>query len=67
MTLDEPRGMPHIPTGSPTYDYYGADRPGTNLYANCLLALDAAAKGYGITRWSITICGITMPRPPRNW
>ncbi len=41
MTLDEPRGIAYIPTGSPTYDYYGADRPGTNLFANCLLALDA--------------------------
>ena len=41
MTLDEPRGVAYIPTGSPTYDYYGADRPGTNLFANTLLALDA--------------------------
>ena len=41
MTLDEARGIAYIPTGSPTYDYYGADRPGTNLFANCLLALDA--------------------------
>ena len=41
ITLDEKRGIAYFPTGSPTYDYYGADRVGTNLFANCLLALDA--------------------------
>ena len=30
-----------LPTGSPTYNYYGADRPGANLFSDCLLALDA--------------------------
>ena len=29
------------PTGSPSYNFYGADRPGQNLFANCVLALDA--------------------------
>ena len=29
---------------SPTYDYYGVDRAGTNLFANCLLALDARTR-----------------------
>ncbi len=41
ITVDEKRGIVYFPTGSPTYDYYGADRIGTNLFANCLLALDA--------------------------
>ena len=41
ITIDEKRGIVYLPTGSPTYDYYGADRSGDNLYANCLLALDA--------------------------
>jgi quinoprotein glucose dehydrogenase len=41
ITIDEKRGIAYLPTGSPTYDYYGADRAGDNLYANCLLALDA--------------------------
>jgi glucose dehydrogenase len=40
ITVDEKRGIAYFPTGSPTYDYYGADRPGMNLFANCLLALD---------------------------
>ncbi|MGA0559230.1 PQQ-binding-like beta-propeller repeat protein [Larkinella sp. VNQ87] len=41
ISLDEKRGIAYFPVGSPTYDYYGADRAGTNLFGNCLLALDA--------------------------
>ncbi|MCC7007779.1 MAG: PQQ-binding-like beta-propeller repeat protein [Acidobacteria bacterium] len=41
MAVDDERGIVYIPTGSPTYDFYGADRRGTNLFGNCLLALDA--------------------------
>ena len=40
FSIDTKRGIAYVPTGSPTYDYYGADRPGANLFANCLLALD---------------------------
>jgi quinoprotein glucose dehydrogenase len=41
MTVDAPRGIVYLPLGSPTYDYYGADREGANLFGNCLVALDA--------------------------
>ncbi len=41
MSLDEERGIVYVPTASPTYDFYGANRTGMNLFANCLLALDA--------------------------
>jgi len=41
MALDEQRGLLFVPTGSPAYDFYGADRPGDNLFADTLLALDA--------------------------
>ncbi|WP_336518287.1 PQQ-binding-like beta-propeller repeat protein [Pollutibacter soli] len=41
MALDERRGIVFVPTASPAFDFYGADRPGQNLFANCLLALDA--------------------------
>jgi quinoprotein glucose dehydrogenase len=41
ITVDEKRGIAYYPLGSPTYDYYGADRIGKNLFGNCLLALDA--------------------------
>ncbi|GAB5517945.1 MAG: hypothetical protein RhofKO_01960 [Rhodothermales bacterium] len=42
MTVDHERGMVFIPTGSATWDFYGAARPGDNLFANTLLALNAA-------------------------
>ena len=41
LTVDSKRGIAYFPTGSATFDYYGADRVGNDLYANCLLALDA--------------------------
>ena len=41
LSVDVARGIAFFPTGSPTYDYYGADRPGSNLYGTSLLALDA--------------------------
>ena len=41
MTLDAVRGIVYVPTGSAASDFYGNDRVGDDLYANCLLALDA--------------------------
>jgi quinoprotein glucose dehydrogenase len=41
MTLDDERGMLFAPTGSSTPDFYGGDRLGDNLFANCIVALDA--------------------------
>ncbi|HEU0367593.1 MAG TPA: PQQ-binding-like beta-propeller repeat protein [Candidatus Acidoferrum sp.] len=41
MALDSARGIVYVPTGSAASDFYGTDRAGDNLYANCLLALDA--------------------------
>jgi len=41
ISVDEKRGIAYFPIGSPTYDFYGADRKGANLYSDCLLALDA--------------------------
>jgi len=41
MTVDEERGIVYVPTGSPTYDFYGADRRGDNLFSDSLLALNA--------------------------
>lgn len=42
FALDETRGLVFCPTGSAAFDFWGGDRTGQNLYANCLLALDAA-------------------------
>jgi glucose dehydrogenase/mono/diheme cytochrome c family protein len=41
MTVDVERGLVYVPLGSPTDDFYGADRHGNNLYGNSLVALDA--------------------------
>ncbi|MEO6351324.1 MAG: PQQ-binding-like beta-propeller repeat protein, partial [Candidatus Limnocylindrales bacterium] len=41
MTVDVERGLVFVPLGSPTDDFYGADRHGNNLYGNSLVALDA--------------------------
>jgi glucose dehydrogenase len=48
LTVDEKRGMVYVPLGSPTSDFYGADRHGDNLYGNSLVALDAAT---GKLKW----------------
>src|SRR5438094_5044015 len=40
-TVDEQRGIAFISFGSPRFDFYGGDRPGTNLFGNSLVALDA--------------------------
>ncbi len=41
MSVDVERGIVFLPVGSPTYDFYGADREGNNLFGNCLVALNA--------------------------
>jgi glucose dehydrogenase len=48
MAVDEARGLVFLPIGSASYDFYGGDRKGQNLYANCVVALDAAT---GRVRW----------------
>lgn len=42
FSLDEKNGVVFAPMGSATYDFYGGRRKGNNLFANCVLALDAA-------------------------
>lgn len=42
LSVDSKRGMVFLALGSPSYDFYGADRSGANLYGNCVVALDAA-------------------------
>jgi quinoprotein glucose dehydrogenase len=46
ITVDDKRGIAYFPLGSPTYDFYGADRKGANLFSDCLLALDARTGKY---------------------
>ncbi len=46
MALDEQRGIVYIPTGSVGGDFYGGIRKGQNLFANSLIALEAATGKY---------------------
>ena len=48
LSLDEARGVVYVATGSPTYDFYGANRRGKNLFGNCVIALDATT---GRRKW----------------
>lgn len=41
MSLDEERGMVFIPTGAPSYHFYGGDRIGSNRFSTSIIALDA--------------------------
>ena len=43
MSVDAERGLVFLPVGSASYDFYGADRKGLDLFSNCLVALDAAS------------------------
>jgi quinoprotein glucose dehydrogenase len=46
FSLDKERGIVYCPTGSASFDFYGGDRHGDNLFANCILALDANTGNY---------------------
>jgi len=48
MTLDEKRGLVFFGTGSPASDFYGGARAGANLFANCIIALEAET---GTLKW----------------
>lgn len=66
MTLDPKLGVVFVPTGSASYDFYGADRPGDNLFANSLLALDART-GEKIWHYQIVhhdVLDRDLPAPP---
>jgi quinoprotein glucose dehydrogenase len=58
--------MVFFATGSPTYDYYGKDRIGKNLFGNSVVALDAATGKY---RWHFQtvhhdLWDYDLPAPP---
>lgn len=48
ITVDPQLGLVFVPTANPADSYYGADRPGTNLYANSVVALEVRT---GRLRW----------------
>ncbi len=66
MSLDTARGTLFIPTGSASFDFYGGNRKGQNLYANCVLALDVMT---GKLKWYFQtthhdILDRDLPAPP---
>jgi len=66
LTLDPQRGLVFAGTGSAAYDHYGGDRPGMNLFANSVLALDARTGQY---RWHFQVVhhdlwDYDLPCPP---
>ncbi len=66
MSVDEERGVLYVPTGSASYDFYGADREGQNLFANCVIALNAKT-GERIWHYQTThhdIWDRDLPAPP---
>ena len=40
MAVDDELGFVYLPTGTPTNDYYGGMRPGDNLFAESIIAVD---------------------------
>jgi quinoprotein glucose dehydrogenase len=48
LSIDVDRGLVFAGLGSATADFYGGDRPGANLFANCTIALDVRT---GQRRW----------------
>jgi glucose dehydrogenase len=44
--IDAERGIVYLPIAGPAANYYGGDRPGTNVYANSIVAIDATTGAY---------------------
>jgi quinoprotein glucose dehydrogenase len=42
ISVDEKRGLVFLPTGSAAFDFWGGNRQGANLFADCELVLNAA-------------------------
>ena len=66
MTVDVARSLVFVPTGSPTYDFWGGNRHGDNLFGNTLLCLDART---GKRKWHFQITrhdiwDRDLPAPP---
>ena len=52
VTVDAELGLFYIPTETATNDYFGGYRPGANLFANSIVALDAET---GERRWHVQL------------
>lgn len=66
MTLDAARGILYMPLGSAAGNYWGGDRPGSNLFANSIVAVSALTGEY---RWHFQtvhhdLWDFDLPNPP---
>jgi quinoprotein glucose dehydrogenase len=66
MALDDQRGIAYVATGSPKPNFVGVHHRGSNLFANCVIALDALT---GERRWHFQeirhdIWDLDLPAPP---
>jgi quinoprotein glucose dehydrogenase len=48
LSLDAERGLVYVPLGTPSNDFYGGRRPGSNLFAEAIVCLDANT---GARKW----------------
>jgi quinoprotein glucose dehydrogenase len=46
LTIDAKRGIAYLPFGAPTFDRYGGDHKGSNLFSDSLVAVDANTGKY---------------------
>ena len=46
LTVDAKRGIAYLPFGAPTFDRYGGDHKGANLFSDSLVAVDANTGKY---------------------
>jgi quinoprotein glucose dehydrogenase len=60
MTVDEELGLVYIPVETPSSDYYGGHRPGANLFAESLVAVDLKT---GVRKWHFQF----VHHPIWNW
>ncbi len=66
MTVDEQRGILYMPIAGAAANYWGGDRPGNNLFANSVVAVDAETGKY---KWHFQtvhhdLWDSDMPSPP---
>jgi len=66
FTVDVRRGLVYLPFGTPSNDWYGGERHGTNLFAESIVCLDAKT-GRRVWHYQITHHGLwdyDVPSPP---
>ena len=64
VTVDQKAGMVYAATGSASFDFYGVTRHGDNLFANCVLALDARTGRRAWHSGPQHDVGTGLPAPP---